>query len=133
MAKSTFLVQGRVTSRTRAGVNGLRVDIVDVKVGGSKVLKTATTDPAGRFEASLSSAPQGKAGFDLQARAYAGDKLVGASEIRYDAAGGAILNVMIADAEASLLGSEYDALSQSIGACFKGGLDTLQEGGDRQD
>lgn len=128
-----FVVEGRVLSDVRAGVGGLRVEIVDKNVGLDKRIKHATTDPDGRYRVGFTAAEAGKARPDLQAQAYRGDRLLAMSEIRYNASPREVLNVVVPAAAASALPSEYETLTGALSAHFKGNLRDLQETEDRQD
>ena len=85
---SLYTVVGTVSSPDRAGVGGLRVQIVDKNVGQDVPLTEAVTDERGRYTAHFAASSlqaRGKAQPDLQARVYAGETFLAASEVRYNA------------------------------------------------
>ena len=95
-----YRVEGKVTSRVRASLGGLHVVIVDKGVGGDVQLAKATTDDGGAYQATFSDSDlrrRGKAQPDLQARVFAGDSYLAASDVRYNASQHEILNVLLDD------------------------------------
>jgi hypothetical protein len=133
---AVYTVSGRVASRTRAGVGGLRVEIVDKNVGGDLMLVEAVTDAKGAYRASFRADAfpnRVKQEFDLQARALSGTTLLGASEIRYDASTRETMHVPLTDAADADSESEYDTLIRSVAAHFPGSPGDLRETDDRQD
>jgi len=132
----TFIVEGRVASRQRAGVDGLKVEIVDKSVGEDIHLAESTTSDDGGYRVTFSVADlqkRGKQRPDLQARALAGETLLGVSDVRYDASNREILNVGLTAAVSSSLPSEHTTLTGTLAAHFKGSLRDLKETDDRQD
>jgi hypothetical protein len=132
---ATFTVNGSVASNSRAGIAGLRVQIVDKNVGADVPLAETATGATGKYRASFESARSlklGKTKPDLQARVYAGDALLASSEVLYDATSPATLNVLLPDSAAGLP-SEYETLVDAISANYKGLLGDLQESTDRRD
>ena len=93
---SLYTVVGTVASPDRAGVGGLRVQIVDKNVGQDVPLAEAVTDERGRYMAHFAasiSAGTGQSQPDLQARVYTGETFLAASEVRYNATTSETLNV----------------------------------------
>ena len=131
-----FSVTGQVRSRDRAGVNGLRVVIADKNVGADVQLAETTTDDRGNYQVryKLSDLQQrGKQKPDLQARVFAGETFLGASEVRYNASNDETLNVLLPETADSALASEHQSLMRDLSAQFRGNLRDLQETDDRQD
>jgi hypothetical protein len=134
--RAMFQVQGKVASRVSAGVGGLRVRIVDKTVGDDVQLAEALTDEGGGFQATFPSADvrrRGKQQPDLQARAFAGDTFLAASDVRYNASIHETLNIMLDDAAASALQSEHETLRGALAGHFKGKLADLKETDERHD
>jgi peptidoglycan hydrolase-like protein with peptidoglycan-binding domain len=135
----TFTVEGKVFSRTSAGVGMLRVRIVDKNVGDDVLLAEAITGEDGAYQATFTDAnlrERGKVKPDLQARVFSGDTFitfVGASEVRYNASNRETLNVLLDEKASSALRSEHETLTSSISTHFTGRLADLKESGDRQD
>jgi hypothetical protein len=132
----TFTVSGRVYSGLSAGVGGLKIQAVDKNAGPDVLLATAVTDDHGAYSVQYSPAAalqQGKAAPDIQVRAFTDSKLVGASEVRYNAAATETLDIVVPDIAAGALASEYATLTDAIAAHYKGRLADLQESGDRSD
>jgi hypothetical protein len=131
-----FTVEGEVSSR-RAGVGGLRVEIVDKYVGGDQSIKETVTDDGGAYQVAFTIADlpkRGKQRPDLQARVFAARKFLGASEVRYNASNSEKnIDVVLTEEAASALPSEYDTLTGALSAHFKGKLGDLKETDDRQD
>ncbi|MBI1744418.1 hypothetical protein HYR54_15315 [Candidatus Acetothermia bacterium] len=133
-----FAVAGKVASRLRAGVGGLLVQIVDRNVGDAPyvLLAEAITASDGSFQATFTIADlqkRGKQRPDLQARAFAGQAFLGASEVRYNASNQETLNIVLTKNAASALPSEHETLTGTLAAHFQGNLRDLQETEDRQD
>jgi hypothetical protein len=131
-----FSVQGQVRSRNRAGANGLRVVIVDKNVGVDVQLAETTTDNWGNYQVrdKLSDLQRrGKQKPDLQARVFAGETFLGASEVRYNASPNETLNVLLPETADAALASEHQSLMRDLSAQFRGNLRDLQETDDRQD
>lgn len=133
---ATYKVSGKVFSRDRAGVVGLRVEIVDRNVGFDVRLAETGTDERGGYKASFTAAAfrekSKKARPDLQARVYVGADFVAASEVRYDATTEETLNVSL-PSDAAGLASEYETLTAAIAAYYNGRPGDLQENDERQD
>jgi Putative peptidoglycan binding domain/Salmonella virulence plasmid 28.1kDa A protein len=128
-AASVYTVEGTVASPDRAGVGRLRVEIVDRNVGGDVTLVDAVTDEVGHYEARF--APTGrrdraKEQLDLQARAYTGDTLLGASDTRYNATDHETLNVLL-PADSPVLPSEHETLTAALAPHLDGRLADLKE------
>ena len=133
---ATFQVEGKVTSRVSAGVGGLRVRIVDKTVGKDIPLAEAVTDENGAYQVTFTDADlrkRGKAQPDLQARVFAGETFLAASDVRYNASNREILNVLLDEKASSALRSEHDTLTGALSIHFKGKLGDLKETDDRQD
>jgi hypothetical protein len=131
-----YHVEGKVVSRVSAGVGGLRVVIVDKGVGGDVQLAQATTDERGSYQASFSDDDvrrRGKTQPDLQARAFAGDTFLGASEVRYNASEKETLNILLDDNTALALRSEVEVLRSAIASQYKGNIRDLKETEAQQD
>ena len=97
---ATFEVEGQVVSRVSAAVGGLRVLIVDKTVGDDELLREAVTDEGGAYQATFTGAGlrrRGKDRPDLQARVFADDTFLGASEVRYNASNRETLNVLLTE------------------------------------
>ena len=136
---ASFTVEGKVTSRSRAGVDGLKVHIVDKNCGEDVVLKhePTKTDENGAYRVAFAMADlrrgRGKERPDLQARVSRDDKFLGASEVRYNASEHETLNVLLTDEAASALPSEHESLVDVLAANCQHSLRDLQETDDRQD
>jgi ABC toxin N-terminal region/Neuraminidase-like domain/Putative peptidoglycan binding domain len=132
----TFNVDGRVLSRTRAGVGGLRVTIVDKNVGSDVRLAEAVADADGGYTVRFIAANPGqrrKERLDLQARVLAGETFLGASNVRYNASNRETLDVVLSEKSDASLPSEHETLVGSLGAHFLGSLRDLQETDEQQD
>jgi ABC toxin-like protein/neuraminidase-like protein len=95
---TTFQVEGKVVSRVRAGVGGLLVQIVDKTIGDELNLAEAVTDESGAYRVTftdISLRNRGKARPDMQARVFAVNKFLAASEVRYDATTHETLDVLL--------------------------------------
>lgn len=127
-----FSVEGKVASRTRAGVSGLRVQIVDKNAGPDVPLAEVSTADDGSYAATFSyGGPKLKP--DLQARVLSGETFLGTSEVRYNAPNAVTLHVVLPDGAAAVLASEHETLTGALSAHFQGRLGDLQETSDRQD
>jgi hypothetical protein len=115
------------------GVGGLRVEIVNRTIGPTVPLAEAATDDAGRYQVSFT-APQLGSGneLDLQARVYAGDRLLAVSEVRYNAGERESLDVRL-PANCRGLPSEYEMLVRALAHRFTGSLGSLKESAEQQD
>lgn len=127
-----FSVEGKAASRSRAGVGGLRVQIVDKNAGPDIQLAEVLTVDDGSYHAAFPYAGP-KRQPDLQARVLSGDTFLGASEVRYNASNAETLNVALSDAADAGLASEHATLTGALAAHFQGSLRDLQETDDRQD
>jgi hypothetical protein len=131
-----FTVSGHVVSASSAGVGGLIVQIVDKGVGPDFPLTEASTDADGAYRATFPASrlvDRNKTRPDLQAQVFGGNTLLGASEVRYQAADTETLDVRLAEAGAAALASEHEALASSLAAIFPGPLAVLEETEERQD
>ena len=134
--EETFTVEGEVTSRSRAGVGGLRVEIVDKNVGLDVRLAEAVTTSSGAYISRFRPThlrERGKQHPDLQVRAFSGQTLLGASEVRYNASTRETLNVFMTEKASSALPSELETLTSDLSTHFKGRLGDLKESDERQD
>ena len=132
----TYRVDGKVSSRASAGVGGLRVMIVGKGVGGDVQLAEVVTDDGGAYHATFSDTDlqrRGKTQPDLQARVFAGDTFLGASDVHYNASQHETLNVLLEDKATSALRSEYEVLTSALASQFKGKLGDLKETDGQQD
>ncbi|MFF1566871.1 neuraminidase-like domain-containing protein [Streptomyces sp. NPDC058293] len=129
---NAYRVTGRLSSDARAGVGGLRIVIVDKNVGGDTTVTETTTGPNGAYRIAFTYAGQ-KAKPDLQARAFSGQTLLGASEVRYNAANDETLHISVSGDAQEALATEYEALTGDLSAHYVGSLRDLQETADRQD
>ncbi len=136
-------VEGKIVSRSRAGVGRLLVEIVDKNVCGEDVSVSQTVagdDGTYRFTFTIMDLHQrGKEKPDLQACAFAGENLagekpLGCSEIRYNATNCETgLDIFLTDEASKSLPSEYDTLTGALSANFKGSLGGLKETDECQD
>jgi hypothetical protein len=132
----TSSVSGSVYSALSAGVGGLRVQLVDKSAGPDLLLALGATDVRGFYLLQYSPAPalqRGKSAPDIQVRALAGDNLLGASDVLYDASATEKLDIVLAETVATSLVSEHAALTGAITAQYKGKLADLKETADRTD
>src|SRR5262245_35283426 len=131
-----FQVDGKVSSRVSAGVGGLRVQIVDKTVGADVQLAEAVTAESGEYNAAFTGAGlrgRGKERPDLQARVFAGETLLAASEVRYNASNHETLNIMLDEKATAALQSEHETLTSALSAHFTGRLADLKDTDARQD
>jgi hypothetical protein len=131
-----FVIKGVVTSRFRAGVGGLQVEIVDKNVGGDIHLAEAATGDYGNYTIAFElSARQRRAKQqpDLQARVFANGALLGASDVKYNASNHETLNILLTEKASSALPSEYETLTSALSTHFRGNLRDLREKDDRED
>ena len=133
-----FAVNGKVTSRDRAGVGGLRVAIVDKNVGEGRdiLLAEAITNGDGSYRTTFiigGLLQRDKERPDLQAHVFAGERLLGSSKVCYNATKRETLNVLLTEGAASALPSELETLTSDLTTHFKGNLRDLEESDDRQD
>jgi peptidoglycan hydrolase-like protein with peptidoglycan-binding domain len=132
---SFYTVVGTVVSPDRAGVGGLRVQIVDKNIGQDVPLTETTTDERGRYTARFAASSlqaRGKAQPDLQARVYAGQTFLAGSAVCYNATNSETLNVTL-PANAPALPSEYETLTGALAAHYSGRFGDLKESDDQQD
>lgn len=133
--ESLYTVSGTVTSPDSAGTAGLRVQIVDKNIKHDYLLAETFTEERGRYHASftaLSLRERDKQHPDLQARVFAGQTFLVASEVRYNASEQETLNVNL-PANSAGLASEYETLIAALAVYYEGRLGDLKETGDRQD
>lgn len=132
----SFAVNGVVSSPFRAGVGGLIVRVIDKNVGSDITLAETVTKIEGSYKASFeisSAVRRGKQSPDLQVQVFSREKLIGASEVRYNAPNNVAINVWLTKEANDSLPSEYETLTSTLQAQFKGNLRDLKEKGDRQD
>jgi hypothetical protein len=125
-----YRVEGKVTSRVRASLSGLYVAIVDKGVGGDVQLAKATTDDSGAYQVTFSDSDlrrRGKVHPDLQARVFAGDSYLVASDVRYNASQHEVLDVLLEDKVVLALRSEHDVLISALARQYTGKLGDLKE------
>jgi peptidoglycan hydrolase-like protein with peptidoglycan-binding domain len=130
-----YTVIGAVTSPDRAGVGSLLVQVVDKNVGPDVLLAETTTDDSGRYKARFTAESllsRKKTQPDLQARVYAGQTFLAASDVHYNVTTNETLNVNL-PANLTALPSEYETLTGALAAHYAGSLGALQETSDRQD
>lgn len=127
-----FVVAGKVTSTTRAGIGGLRVVIVDMGVGGNQILIETTTQTDGTYHINFNYAgPKLKP--DLQARAFRAETALGASEVRYNASTEETLNITVQEAADKVLATEHETLTSDLAQHFAGNLRDLKESDEQPD
>jgi hypothetical protein len=131
-----YHVDGKVVSPSRAGVGGLRVEILDKNICDDVYLAEAVTDEGGGYAATFTMADfckRGKQRPDLQVRAFAGPTFLGASEVRYNASDHETLNVLLTEEMSSALPSEHETLTGELARHYSGRLADLEESDDRGD
>ncbi|MGH9937750.1 MAG: neuraminidase-like domain-containing protein, partial [Blastocatellia bacterium] len=136
VGSAMFQVEGKVSSRTSAGVGGLRVRIVDKTVGADVPLAEAGAEENGEYRVVFTDAElrqRGKTRPDLQARVFAGETLLATSEVRYNASNRETLNIMLDEKATAALQSEHETLTSALSAHYTGRLADLEETDDRQD
>lgn len=136
-APARFNVSGTVSSPDRAGVGGLRVQIVDKNAGPDAPIPgaEAVTDDRGEYNVAFpaSALPNpGKIQPDLQARVFAGETFLAASPVHYYAGMNETLDVRLT-ANSEALPTEYETLTAALAKYFPGRLGDLKEGDERQD
>ncbi|MFE6903603.1 neuraminidase-like domain-containing protein [Streptomyces sp. NPDC057717] len=129
---NAYRVTGRLSSDVRAGVGGLRIVIVDKNVGGDATVAETTTGPDGAYRIAFVYAGE-KAKPDLQVRAFSGQTLLGASDVRYNAANDETLHISVSGDAQAVLATEHETLTEDIAAHYIGSLRDLQETADRRD
>jgi Neuraminidase-like domain/Salmonella virulence plasmid 28.1kDa A protein/Putative peptidoglycan binding domain len=136
-ASLVFAVHGRVISQSRAGVNGLRITIVNKGIGGERdvVLAETATAVDGSYQARFTTAGirRGDGPPDVQAQAFTGDTLLGASPVRYNASQHERLDISLTAKAETQLPAEWQTLTGDIGRYFSGWLRDLQENDQRTD
>jgi len=131
-----FQVAGKVASRSRAGVDGLLVRIVDRGVGADIQLAEVLTGAGGEYQVSFTDAESrrhGKARPDLQARVFTGETYLASSDVHYNASNRATINILLDDQAASALQSEHETLTSALSVHINGALADLKETDERQD
>ncbi len=127
-----YVVSGRVSSPGSASVGGLLVVVVDRNVGKDITLAESITDERGQYLVRFTSPSDAKAQFDLQARVLSDGAVVGASEVKYNAAASETLNIVL-PAGSVVLASEHETLVRSLSSQFSGPLRNLRETDERPD
>ena len=125
-----FFLQGKVLCRGRAGVGGLRVEIVDKNIGDYRTVGETVTDERGGYSLSFIISDlqeKGKQHPDFQARVFSGGSLLGASEVRYNAANRESLNVVLSEEASTKLPSEFETLTSALSLHYKGKLADIQD------
>jgi len=131
-----FQVAGKVASRSKAGVDGLRVRIVDRAVGGDIQLAEILTGGGGEYRVSFTDAEsrrRGKARPDLQARVFTGETYLASSDVYYNASNRETINILLDDQTAFALQSEHETLTSALSVHFNGALADLKETDEQQD
>jgi hypothetical protein len=129
-------VAGRLYQAGRAGFVGLEVRLVDKGVGPDTVLAQSAPTVDGSYTVTYQLASlrrRGKLAPDLQIQIYTGGKLLGASDVRYNADLTELLNVSLPDSAFAFLPSELDALHQAVAPHYQGRLADLKEDDTRSD
>ena len=134
VAVTHYVVEGTVTSPTGAEVDGLRIRVVDHRVGKQQELRE-TTVSGGAYRAEFTGTDlKGKARPDLQAVAFAADGTqVGASEVRYNASTCERLSILLDAKKQAALPSEYQTLTGNLAKHHDGKLSELKESDEQQD
>jgi Neuraminidase-like domain/Putative peptidoglycan binding domain len=130
-----FIVAGKISSSFRAGIGGLRVRIVDKNACQDEDLTEAITDDSGTYQAAFKVASlrkRGKQHPDLQARVFARETFLAASEVRYNASDHETLNVRLTQEASSALPSEHETLTKALSVHYQGNLGDVQETDDCQ-
>lgn len=131
--ETVYTVTGTVSSPDRAGLGGLRVEIVDKNVGRDDSLVETITDERGQYSLTFNIKSDGrKKAPDLQARVYSHQTFLAASAVRYNATTQETLNVTL-PANSSALPSEHETLTGTLAAHFDGKLRDLKETDEQQD
>lgn len=131
-----YQVDGKVMSRISASVEGLRVQIVTRAVGKDVSLKETNTDKSGSYQVTFFYTNQPKncpSPPDLQAHVYAGNTLLGSSEVRYNAKSRETLHVILDEKASASLKSEYETLTDTLSCHVKGKLADLKENEKQKD
>ena len=132
----TFVVSGKVVSPQSAAVGGLRIEIVDKNIGADVPLVQGTTDASGNYSLQFPSAEftrRGKTAPDIQVRAFAGQTLLVASEVRFNASARENIDLVLPATASAALPSEHETLTATLAHHFKGNLRDLKENADQQD
>jgi len=132
----SFTVDGNVMSATRAGVDGLRVVIVDKNIGSDVFLAETVTENSGFYQTTFlvkGLRERCKKRPDLQSRVFKGETFLSASDIRYNASNHETLNILLAEQASSALASEYESLISELTDQCHSSLKDLKETEDQQD
>ncbi|PTQ91460.1 PA14 domain-containing protein [Nitrosomonas nitrosa] len=135
--EETFTVDGKVQSVSRAGVNRLRVVIVDKNIGGDVPLAETVTGKDGFYQSKF--LVQGlqercKQRPDLQSRVFKDETTyLGASDVRYNATNYETLNIVLDEQASSALASEHETLTSELTDNCHVSLKDLKETEDQQD
>lgn len=132
----TYTVNGNVMSDTRAGVDGLRVVIVDKNIGSDVFLAETVTGNNGFYQSTFlvkGLQERCKQRPDLQSRVFKGETFLSASDVRYNASNRETLNISLAEQASSTLASEYESLTSVLTGHCHGNLKDLKETEEQQD
>jgi hypothetical protein len=113
-AQVALVVEAKVVSRSRTGVDKLRVQIVDKNVGARVQLAESATKDDGAYRAMFTISDLQRRAKDLpdpQTHAFAGDTFLGASEARYNASNHERLNLVVTQEASTKLPSEHASLT----------------------
>ena len=131
----TYHVSGVVSCPVSPSVGGLRVSIIDRDVNADLELTQAVTDDRGAYTASFDAAVlknRKKTLPDLQARVFAEGKLVGSSDVSYNATPIVVLNIILDEGALPSLRSEYEVLTSALAGYFVGNFGDLKEDEEQQ-
>jgi hypothetical protein len=136
MSALLYSVSGRVYCASRAGTSGLMLLVVDKNAGPDVPLGRGSTGPGGSYSIQypiITLTRRNKKSPDLQVRVFNGTALLGASDVRYNAAPSEVIDVHLPVSAANSMATEYESLTGAIAANYTGALGALQESGDRSD
>jgi len=133
----TYDVKGVVFSKISAGVEGLKVKIVD-RVPGKKdsVLAETETGENGKYHSHFTYSSMGdgkKSSMDVQVKIYSGNKFIGESEVRYNALKQEVLNISLNDDVSVNLVPEYETITTKIKKYYPGKLSEIKEEEEQKD
>ena len=133
-----LIVRGRIVSDAQAGLPELRVIAVDKNIGQDFILGETISGARGEYEIVYEAAAlreRGKGRADLQIQVFApraGDAPLAVSEVRYDAASPATIDVQV-PAGRLPRDAEYTRLSGAVRPLVRDSLAALKEDDERQD
>ncbi|MEQ1530906.1 MAG: peptidoglycan-binding domain-containing protein, partial [Methylococcales bacterium] len=136
--EESFTVDGKVMSAARAGVDGLRVVIVDKNTGinSDVYLAETVTGNGGSYLLTFvirRLQDRCKLRPDLQSRVFLGETFLDASNVRYNASNRETLNVLLTEKSSSALASEYETLISALTNRCRANLKDLKENDEQQD